>query len=43
MSTMDWIISFAMIIAAIEITDALRFQEFADEMRRRRPRPHTFG
>lgn len=43
MSTMDWIITFAVIFAALEMKDALRFQLFADWQRRRRPRPHTFG
>lgn len=43
MTTMDWIITFAAIVAALEMKDALRFKLFEDEQRRRRPRPHTFG
>lgn len=43
MSTLDWIIAIGALIAALEMKDMLRFQQFADEQRRRRPRPHTFG
>lgn len=43
MTTMDWIITLATIVAALEMKDALRFKLFEDEQRRRRPRPHTFG
>lgn len=43
MSTMDWIITLAAIVAGMEMKDALRFRLFEDWQRRRRPRPHTFG
>jgi len=43
MSTLDWIIAIGALIAALQMRDALRFKEFEDEQRRRRPRPHTFG
>jgi len=43
MSTLDWIIAIGALIAAFQMRDALRFQEFEDEQRRRRPRPHIFG
>lgn len=43
MSTLDWIIAIGALIAALEMKDMLRFQQFADEQRRRRPKPHIFG
>lgn len=43
MSALDWIIAIGALIAALEMKDMLRFKEFEDEQRRRRPRPHTFG
>lgn len=43
MSTLDWIIAIGALIAALQMRDALRFQQFADEQRRRRPKPHIFG
>lgn len=43
MSALDWIISIAAVIAAMQMKDALRFRDFEDRQRERRPRPHTFG
>lgn len=43
MTALDWIIVFAVIAAAMQMKDALRWREWEDELRRRRPRPHTFG
>lgn len=43
MTTLDWIITFAVFFAATQMKDLFRFQAFADELRKRRPKPHTFG
>ena len=43
MTTLEWCLLFAAVTLAPQMKAALRISEFSDEMRRKRPRPHTFG
>lgn len=43
MSELDWIIVIGAIIAALEMKDLFRFQRFAEMMRERRHKAHTFN
>ena len=43
MSALDWIITLAAIVAALEMKDALHWQRFTDALRDARPKGHTFN
>ena len=43
MSTLDWIIAIGTLIAALQMRDAFRWQQFTDELKGKRPKAHTFN